>query len=450
MPVKTMLRAAHQHAAMNTFPLNALPGGVSPPPPRPASGKPPPWRWRWLLAAPHRLAFFAGAVMFAASGLWWAGVQLAWQLGLSPGWQVPPTLAHGLWMAYGFMPLFFGGFLFTAGPKWLGMPPVDAYRLKAPVITALAGWAVFALGAHASAALAAVGLVMAAVAWGTMTVRFARLVVHSPVADRLHASLVLVGCSVGVMVLAAAAIGIASGNLPLARAATVFGLWAGLALVYVAVVHRMVPFFSASAVPALDAWRPTWLLWVLAAGVVIEAPLAAFETMGIVLPAPLRFGQAGAELVLAGLLLWLAVRWGLVQSLRIRLLAMLHLGFVWLGLAFLLLAASHALQASGEPGLGAAPLHAMTAGFLGSTLLAMATRVSAGHSGRALAADNIAWGLFWLLQVAVASRVLAALVPASAGWAIPLAAGAWAATALAWAVRHGSWYGRVRADGRPG
>ena len=37
------------------------------------------------------------------------------------------------------------------------------------------------------------------------------------------------------------------------------------------------------------------------------------------------------ELAAGGVVLWLAVAWGLVQSLKIRLLAMLHIGFVWLG-----------------------------------------------------------------------------------------------------------------------
>jgi uncharacterized protein involved in response to NO len=95
------------------------------------------------------------------------------------------------------------------------------------------------------------------------------------------------------------------------------------------------------------------------------------------------------------LLLWLALRWGVVQSLKIRMLAMLHAGFLWLGLAYALSALSHALMATtgGELSLGLAPMHALTMGYLGATLLAMATRVSSGHSGRSLAADNTAWAM---------------------------------------------------------
>ena len=67
-----------------------------------------------------------------------------------------------------------------------------------------------------------------------------------------------------------------------------------------------------------------------------------------------------------------------------------------------------AAASAGALTLGLAPLHALTAGYLGATLLAMVTRVAAGHSGRPLAADGLAWGLYWTLQTAAMLRVGAA------------------------------------------
>ena len=80
------------------------------------------WRVRYLMLAPHRLGFFLAMVVLVASGLWWALVQLD----RSTGWLalpsvISPTLVHSAVMAFGFIPLFFSGFLFTAGPKWLGV-----------------------------------------------------------------------------------------------------------------------------------------------------------------------------------------------------------------------------------------------------------------------------------------------------------------------------------------
>jgi len=64
--------------------------------------------------------------------------------------------------------------------------------------------------------------------------------------------------------------------------------------------------------------------------------------------------------------------------------------------------------------LDLAPLQALTPGYLGDTLFAMATRMSSGHSGRphAAAADK-AWLLYWALKLAILSSETSALMPAS-------------------------------------
>ena len=93
-------------------------------------------------------------------------------------------------------------------------------------------------------------------------------------------------------------------------------------------------------------------------------------------------------------------------------------------------------------------MHAMTMGFLGSLLLAMVTRVSSGHSGRPLVADNRVWAVFCLLQVAVLVRIAASL-PHMPGWGLALAASLWALLMALWGGRLLVWYGQPRADGRP-
>lgn len=147
----------------------------------------------------------------------------------------------------------------------------------------------------------------------------------------------------------------------------------------------------------------------------------------------------------------LGIAWGLVQSLKIRLLAMLHLGFLWLGLALMLGGASQLLGWMVQsPMLPLAALHALTMGCLGSLMLAMVTRVSCGHSGRPLVADNLVWSLFWLLQAATLLRIAAAVPAWSTQSLLTATALLWTAVMLTWGTRYGSWYGRLRADGRPG
>jgi uncharacterized protein involved in response to NO len=407
---------------------------------------------RWLLAAPHRLGFFAAACMLAATALWWSAVLLSRAAGHSPAWAVPPPAAHALLMAPGYTPLFIAGFLFTAGPKWLGQPAVDARVLLRPVLLMLAGWGLVMPGLHLSSTLAAAGLLMVAAGWSRLCWRFVVILRASQVPDRTHARVVALACGIGAVTMWVAAGALAAAEVTLLRATTQIALWCFVATVFVAVSHRMIPFFSASALTALDAWRPMWLLWSMVTALWLEA-LAAVAALGWGPLAPwLRGVQAVIEAPVALLLLWLALRWGVVQSLKIRMLAMLHAGFLWLGLAYALSALSHALMAwtGGELWLGLAPMHALTMGYLGATLLAMATRVSSGHSGRSLAADDTAWAMYWVLQAAVVLRVVAALWQAGSTPFTLLAVLAWTTATVAWAWRYGGWFVRPRIDGRPG
>lgn len=414
--------------------------------PDPADGG---WRFARLLTAPHRLAFVAGAGVFAASALWWLAVLLARTLGLPVPWAVPPLVAHGLWWALGFMPLFIVGFLFTAGPRWLGLPDVDARTLRWPVLAMVGGWALALPGWHVAAPLAAAGLLAVAGGWAALLARFTQLLRRSRVPDRLHATVVAACGGVGLLALLLAAAALACGDVTLARVAAQAALWGFIAPTFAVVSHRMLPFFTASALPGHTAWRPGWVLTALLAVLAVQGAGAIAGLLGAPTPAAL---QAAFEAPAALLCLWLAWRWGFVQSRSNGLLAMLHAGFVWLGIATALAAASHALLAAsgGERSLGLAPLHALTAGYLGATLLAMVTRVSAGHSGRPLAADGPAWALYLALQAAAVLRVVAALWPTAEALLTPLAAMAWAAAAGGWALRYGGWLGRPRADGRPG
>jgi len=418
------------------------------------------WQWRWLLAAPHRLAFASAAAMLATTSLWWAIAMVARSEGSEVPWSVPPFLAHGLLMCFGFMPLFICGFLFTAGPKWLARPPVQARSLLPAVVVQLAGWAVFGAAIHARLAqgsvVAAIGLATVATGWSMVMVSFIRMLRASRVEDRSHARVIALAGVWGAAALWLAAAGLATGQLALVRGTMLAALWGFVGIVFTAVSHRMIPFFCASALPALDAWRPLWLLRSFTAVLAFEAAGAFVDGFtGSASPA-WRGVQAVVELPAGLALLALAVRWGLVQSLRIRLLAMLHLGFVWLGIALVLAGASHAMQAAsaGDSSLGLAPLHAYTMGFLGSTLLAMVTRVTCGHGGRTLTADDFIWRLFWVLQLAIVVRIAAALVMGSQPLLAPAllasAAIGWAGVCIAWAVRYGRWYGTPRADGRPG
>ncbi|OYQ39077.1 short-chain dehydrogenase [Rhodoferax sp. TH121] len=413
------------------------------------------WHPRHLLLAPHRLGFFLGMVLLWAAGLWWALVQLdrvTSALGLA--YVLSPSLVHGAVMTFGFIPLFFSGFLFTAGPKWLGVPPPEAPQLLAPLLLQAGGWLLWLAGAHLHLAVGLCGLVMACVGLLWMSALFWRLLARSEVVDTVHALVIAQACGVGCASLLGLVVSVWAVAEAVALACVLTSLWGFVVAVYVAVAHRMIPFFTSSAMPQLAAWRPFWALGLMLAVVVLEV-LAVW--LDLLQPADVAWGtlwlllRGTLELAAGAVLLWLAGVWGLVQSLKNRLLTMLHIGFVWLGLALLLAGASQWLSwGLGTPVLPLGALHALTMGCLASLMLAMVTRVSAGHSGRALVADGWVWSLFMLLQVATALRILAA---GAAAWAAPMlavVACGWFAVMALWGGRLVGWYGRRRSDGRPG
>lgn len=414
-----------------------------------------PWRLQHLLLAPHRLGFFLAMVVLVTAGAWWSVVQLD-RLGLGPQLTqvVSPSLVHGAVMSLGFFPLFFSGFLFTAGPKWLGVQAPEAPRLTPMLSLQAVGWLVWLLGAstHASVALVGLALVWAGLAW--MTLFFVKLVRHSTATDRVHATTIGVACVVGVMAIGGVALAVLNDRPDIALVCVQTGLWGFVVVVFVSVAHRMIPFFTSSALPFVKAWRPFWVLWLMLASVTLEV-VAAWVNWG---GAPTTSAgtawslmRAGLELAAGGVLIWLALVWGLIQSLSNRLLAMLHIGFLWLGLAFALGGATQLAGALGNtPALPLGALHALTMGCLGSLMLAMVTRVSCGHGGHPLVADNLTWLLFWLLQAATLTRLVATLETPYSAWLLGAAALAWALIMATWGVRLGSWYGRIRADGRPG
>lgn len=419
--------------------------------PLPADRKASAWTWRRLFLAPHRLAFFLAMVVLGASSAWWAVVQFDRAgAGFGLAYAVSPTLVHSTVMTFGFMPLFFAGFLFTAGPKWLGVGAPTAREVAPPLACITAGWLAWLVAAHVDPLPGVAALVLAGAGLFSVTWRFWRLIQASQAPDRVHAK--AIGCAlvVGVASIGGIAFAMLAQDAAAARAFVLTGLWGFITVVYVSVAHRMIPFFTSSALPMVKAWRPFWVLGLLLG-------LCAFEAASVWVD--VLFGGKAAwaalhgvvQLLAAAILIWLVFAWGLVQSLKVRLVAMLHLGFLWLGLGFALSGASHlAAAVTGTALLPLAGLHAITMGGLGSLMVAMVTRVSCGHSGRPLVADDTLWVMFWLLQAATLLRVTAAASLGPSAMFTAAAALVWAAVMAAWGIRYGSWYGRVRADGRPG
>ena len=372
-----------------------------------------------LFNAPHRLLFFIGVCNLGLAMAWWAlwlaGLQLGSPL---PVPAVPPAWLHGLWMQYLVLPSFIFGFLLTVFPRWMGLPALPRWQYagvgsglfgaQIALLTASSGW-------QPGMWLA---LLLAALGWAFGLVVLGRLLLQEK-GRTWHAwscwSGLLMGW-IGLLGFAAAATGADIRWQALSVSLGTFGL---LLPIYASVAHRMFPFFAGNVVPGYQAWRPPqWLaiLW----------GLCLLHLAGEQLQQPLATLLADAGLLLLSLYsLWR-----------------------WWPLAMLLYLLQDIAALAGHTGwLERAPLHALAIGLFGSLLVAMVTRVTQGHSGRALVMPVVAWVALLGLQLVAVLRILAPLLDDPWHWHAVAAAG-WLLVLAPWLLRLGWIYWRPRADGK--
>jgi uncharacterized protein involved in response to NO len=395
-------------------------------------------------------------LMLVLVSAWWALLLVAPSLGAALRTSIPPMMVHGFTFAAGFMPLFMIGFLFTAGPRWLDVAAPSARALSWPVLLHVAGVALLVAGSLTHSGLTAFGAMLLAIAWTAAGVGFAGLLRASRSRDKLHARCVMTFWTIGICCALLFSAALAVRQLQMVAAALWLMVFAFITPIYATVAHRVLPFFTSSAIVGIAPWRPNWALALLLYSLLMFGALQLGARLDLLPPRQLAVLTLIALGPAVGVLAALAIRWGLLQSLRgpsLRLLAMLHLSFVWSVVALLLAVADAALLLwGGMPALrlGLAPLHALAMGFLGGLLFAMATRVICGHGGIALVADGFVWGLFWLLQAAALLRLAASVWPSVAAIASSAAALTWCGVWLAWTARYAPILARPRRDGRPG
>jgi uncharacterized protein involved in response to NO len=118
---------------------------------------------------------------------------------------------------------------------------------------------------------------------------------------------------------------------------------------------------------------------------------------------PTTPGFGAMLLVGAALNLWRLSRWRGSATVAEPLLLILHIGYAWvvLGAALLGLAMLDAEFPQ------SAAVHALTVGAIGTMTLAVMTRATRGHTGRALSADRPTFVIYLLVNIAALIRVVA-------------------------------------------
>lgn len=343
----------------------------------------------------------------------------------------PPLVWHVHEMVFGFGEATLAGFLFTAIPNWTGRMP-----LQGPKLAWLAGlWALGRLTVFCSEWTGDTVAAPLDLAFPTaLTAIVARELLHG----RNWRNLPILA-ALGTLVVADVLVHL--GVLGLAPTAR-FGNRLGVAVLLMLISlmgGRLIPSFTrnwlARMRPVAPLPAPFGAIDRAALGVTALALLAWVAAPNAVL-------TAWAALVAGVLLLVRLGRWQGWRTWRESLLLVLHIGYAWLAGGFLIFGFA-GLSGIMPP---ADAVHGLTVGAIGTMTLAVMTRASLGHTGRALHAGLGTSGVYALVGIAAVLR-LAAPLAASAALVVLLgvAAAAWSGAFVLFVTLYGGPLSRPKA-----
>lgn len=322
-------------------------------------------------------------------------------------------------MLYGFLPAVVTGFLFTAIPNWTGRLPINGTPLGALVAVWLAGRAAVILSADIGWAFAL-----------AVDAAFLALVVAAATREIIAGgnwrNLPVVGL---VLVLLA-------GNVAFHLEAHYEGAADVSIRVGIGVVVLLISLIGGRIIPSFTR---NWLVKVNPGR--LPMPFGRFDgavigcsALALIswIVAPLNV-VTGIAMALVGVLHLVRLsRWAGDRTWRERLLLVLHVGYGFVPLGFLLHAAA---------GFGALPpsagIHAWMAGAAGTMTLAVMTRASLGHTGQALTASPATQAIYLAIIVGALARVAAVVLPAHSDALLHIAACGWVLAFLGFAIAFG-------------
>lgn len=369
--------------------------------------------------------FFLLSALFAA-----ISVPL-WSVRFMSGWTADwlGMLWHAHEMVFGFFGAMIAGFLLTAVENWTGRRTVGPTALAGLVVLWLLGRLVMFSGEDSVWIMLVDGAFFPALA-----VALARPILATDNRRNFLIVIILLVLSLLNLLSHHAARDVSAAQW--ARPALLASVTVVAALVTL-ISGRVVPFFTRRAL-SVETSSSSWLERVVG---VLLATLIVFELLSV--------GVAvGVISLLIGALLIVRMRgWQTVSAAGVPILAILHLGHIWLALGFLLRGLA-ILTSFGSSSLG---MHLITLGGLSTIGLGMMVRVALGHTGRPIVAPSWANIAFGLLTLSVLARALAPLLFASSyTHLITCSAILWASAFALYVLFIAPVLWSARPDGKPG
>jgi uncharacterized protein involved in response to NO len=357
-----------------------------------------------LLSYGFRPFFLLGAVYAGLAVLAWLpmfnGALELWSAFGPIDWHVHEML-------YGYLPAVVTGFLLTAIPNWTGRLPIQGMPLLALV-------AVWVAGRVAVTVSSEIGWLSAAI----IDAAFLTLVVAATARE-----IIAGGNWRNLRVIALVTL-LLVGNVAFHIEAHVhgsaeYGARIGIAatvLLIVLIGGRIIPSFTRNWLARENPGR-------------LPVPFARFDgavigfsaaTLTLWTVQPFGRLSATALAVTAALNIMRLTRWAGDRTWRDRLVLILHVGYAFVPLGFLLASA-----AAVDIVMADASIHAWTVGAAGTMTLAVMTRASLGHTGHALVASAATQAIYAAVVIAALARICSSLQPAWSGLLLDITAIAW-------------------------
>jgi uncharacterized protein involved in response to NO len=369
-----------------------------------------------LLASGFRPFFLLGSIYTGLAVLVWLPVFYG-ELTLTSAFA--PRDWHVHEMLYGYLPAVITGFLLTAIPNWTGRLPMRGMPLLALVAVWIAGRVAVTLSAET-------GWLIAMLIDASFLSLVAAAAAREILAGRNWRNL-----NVVLLVLLLLAGNVAFHLEAHFHGAAETGIRIGIAVVVLLISligGRIIPSFTRNWLVRENPGR-------------LPVPFGRFDMIIVAISALALLSWlvdgnsqlTGAALALTGLLHSVRLgRWAGDRTWRERLLLILHVGYAFVPLGFLLNAAS----AFGLVPAGAG-IHAWMAGAAGIMTLAVMSRATLGHTGQRLTASATTQLIYAAIIVAALARICAAIDPSHYGPLLHLAAFAWAAAFLGFSISFG-------------
>lgn len=369
-------------------------------------------------AGPALLSY--GFRPFFLLGPAWAGLEIAAWLPIYWG-EVPLETVfsardwHVHELLFGFVPAVVAGFLLTAIPNWTGRLPLQGRPLAVLVATWLGGRIAVTLSAG-------IGWAAAACVDASFLLLMLAAVTREIVAGSNWRNLKIAGL-LGLL---------ASANIAFHLEAHFTGIADYSARAGIAVTIMMIMVIGGRIIPSFTR---NWLMRQPPGR--LPAPFGRFDVACLSLSGvSLASWVVGQDNLPTGVLLLAAGaangvrlhRWAGQRTLSDRLVLILHVGYAFVPVGFLL-----AGLAAFDLAMPSAGIHAWTTGAIGILTLAVMSRASLGHTGRPLVASPALQAVYGSALVAALARLASILVTSHGSLLLAVAAIAWAAAFVGFA-----------------